>query len=81
MSQHLFEKINTMVYGTGTGIQPGDVPNPYLVKPPIYSPTDQSVQDERDSERDRQMLGAITKYGLSLGAMVAVKKVLEKEKV
>ena len=81
MSQHLFEKINTMVYGTGTGIQPGDVPNPYLVKPPIYSPTDQSVQDERDSERDRQMLGAITKYGLSLGAMVAVKKVLENEKV
>ena len=66
---------------SGEGLALGDVKGAYISRSEMFATTDEKVQESRDKERDRQMLGTITKYGLSAGALYAAKKALENQKV
>lgn len=59
---------------------PGDISSPYVSSGSFFYRTSDADKREEE-EQDQQLLGAITKYGLSAGALYAVKKILENQKV
>lgn len=79
----LYEKLSKVIDGNmqNQGLMPGDVSGIFEARPKFYSNSDETINEYNEEERDRKFLGSVVKYGLSAGALYAVKKILEKESV
>lgn len=61
------------------GIQPGEIRSPYI-KEKLYT-TSSSPNEVQSDEEAQKIIGSITKYGLSAGAMYLIKRALENQKI
>lgn len=60
-------------------LQPGDIRNPYNQAKVFFS--DSELNERYSHEEGKEVIGTITKYGLSAGALYLVKKALENQRI
>ena len=79
----LFSDIQALVENqtNGQGLKPGDVTSSFTGRPRFFSSTDDSVNEYQEEERDRKLIGSITKAGLTIGAAYTIKTMLENQRV
>lgn len=78
----LFSDIQALVENqtNGQGLKPGDVTSSFTGRPRFFSSTDDSVNEYQEEERDRKLIGSITKAGLTIGAAYTIKTMLENQR-